>query len=264
MALLNQSIYNARTLARGLSPVSLERGGLVPALRTLAARARETYGLSLTLRTRLTHPLRVDESAANHLYRIVQEALSNAMRHGRATRVRIQLSSTTSRSGCRSTTTGAACPRTRQRAVGLGLRTMRYRAQVVGGDLLVTNHRLGGTIVRCVCPQGARERVLVGMPMPARMRAPTSTSRAHAQRRPPGRRSRRRGRRAAPGRASIRECTCAGSKSGFGQRSGICSSSWRRICETAKSRNHLRSAGITYQGACSVLHFEIADSNASR
>jgi PAS domain S-box-containing protein len=159
VALLNQSIHNARTLARGLSPVSLERGGLVPALRTLAARARETYGLSLTLRTRISHPLRVDESAASHLYRIVQEALSNAMRHGRATRVRIQLSSDDVAIRLSVHDNGRGLPAEEQRNHGLGLRTMRYRAQVVGGDLLVTNHRLGGTIVRCVCPQGARERV---------------------------------------------------------------------------------------------------------
>ncbi|MFO1455615.1 MAG: PAS domain S-box protein [Steroidobacteraceae bacterium] len=157
VALLNQSIYNARTLARGLSPVSLERGGLVPALRTLAARARETYGLATTLRTRLSHPLRLDENAASHLYRIVQEALSNAMRHGRATRVRIQLSTDDVAIRLSVHDNGRGLPPDSQIAVGLGLRTMRYRAQVVGGDLLVTNHRLGGTIVRCVCPQGARE-----------------------------------------------------------------------------------------------------------
>ncbi len=159
VALLNQSIHNARTLARGLSPVSLERGGLVPALRTLAVRARETYGLSLTLRTRLTHPLRVDESAANHLYRIVQEALSNAMRHGRATQVRIQLTSDDLAIRLSVHDNGRGLPPETQTATGLGLRTMRYRAQVIGGNLLVGNHRLGGTIVRCVCPQGARERV---------------------------------------------------------------------------------------------------------
>jgi len=157
--LLNQSIHNARTLARGLSPVSLERGGLVPALRTLAVRARETYGLATTLRTRLSHPLRLDESAASHLYRIVQEALSNAMRHGRASRVRIQLSADDVAIRLSVHDNGRGLPPEVQRSSGLGLRTMRYRAQVVGGDLLVANHRLGGTIVRCVCPQGARERV---------------------------------------------------------------------------------------------------------
>ncbi|MCU0757979.1 MAG: PAS domain S-box protein [Steroidobacteraceae bacterium] len=157
VGLLNQSIHNARTLARGLSPVSLERGGLVSALRTLAARTRETYGLATTLRTRLAQPLRLDEGAASHLYRIVQEALSNAMRHGRATRVRIQLSSDEAAIRLSVHDNGRGLPPESQRPSGLGLRTMRYRAHVVGGDLLVANHRLGGTIVRCVCPQGSRD-----------------------------------------------------------------------------------------------------------
>ncbi len=63
----------------------------VTALRTLTTRARESYGMAVTLRTRSALPMRLDEGSANHLYRIVQEALSNAVRHGRATRVKIQV-----------------------------------------------------------------------------------------------------------------------------------------------------------------------------
>jgi signal transduction histidine kinase len=81
------------------------------------------------------------------------------MRHGRASRVRIQLSADDVAIRLSVHDNGRGLPPEEQRSSGLGLRTMRYRAQVVGGDLLVANHRLGGTIVRCVCPQGARERV---------------------------------------------------------------------------------------------------------
>ena len=56
--------------------------------------------------------------------------------------------------------------------------------------------------------------------------------------------------------------TWRGSKAGVGQRSGNCSSSWRMICDTAKSRNHLRSDGTTYHGAWSVLQRAIAASKA--
>ncbi|MCP5328280.1 MAG: PAS domain S-box protein [Sinobacteraceae bacterium] len=159
VGLLNQSIHNTRTLARGLSPVSLERGGLVPALRALTARACETYGLATTLRTRMSQPLHLDENAANHLYRIVQEALSNAMRHGKASRVRIQLGADGAAIRLSIHDNGHGLPPGEQSSSGLGLRTMRYRAQVIGGDLQIANHRLGGTVVRCICPQGARERV---------------------------------------------------------------------------------------------------------
>ena len=157
VALVNRSIYNTRTLAHGLSPVSLERGGLIPALRTLAARARETYGLSISLRTRSQIPLRIDESAANHLFRIVQEALSNAMRHGRATRVTMQMSVDEDVVRLSVHDNGRGLPAEGPSESGLGLRTMRYRAHVIGGELNVANHRHGGTIVRCSCPHVVRE-----------------------------------------------------------------------------------------------------------
>ena len=105
------------------------------------------------------------------------------MRHGRATRVRIQLSTDDVAIRLSIHDNGRGLPPDSQLAVGLGLRTMRYRAQVVGGDLLVTNHRLGGTIVRCVCPQGAREALSLAH---AHARA---HARAHSQptwRRAPG------------------------------------------------------------------------------
>jgi PAS domain S-box-containing protein len=173
--LLGQSIHNARTLARGLSPVSLERGGLLPALRLLATRARESYGLAVTLRTRSALPMRLDESSANHLYRIVQEALNNALRHGRATRVKIQVTVDEHLIRISLHDNGRGLPARGAPQTGLGLRTMRYRASVVGGDLLVANHRLGGTVVRCVCPQGAREPQSLDL---ARVRA---HARAHAR-----------------------------------------------------------------------------------
>ena len=157
VALVNRSIFNTRTLAHGLSPVSLERGGLIPALRTLAARSRETYGLSISLRTRSQIPLRIDESAANHLFRIVQEALSNAMRHGRATRVTMQVTVDENVVRLSVHDNGRGLPTEGPSESGLGLRTMRYRAHVIGGELNVTNHRHGGTIVRCICPHIVRE-----------------------------------------------------------------------------------------------------------
>jgi PAS domain S-box-containing protein len=155
VALLGQSIESARRLAHGLSPVSVELGGLLPALRKLAERACEAYGLSVTVRTRMSEALRLDAEAATHLYRIVQEALSNAMRHGAATRVRILLSADRHVIRLSVHDNGTGMP-AEPNSTGLGQRTMRYRARMIGGALQVEPHRLGGTIVRCECPQGAR------------------------------------------------------------------------------------------------------------
>lgn len=155
--LLNRSIHNTRTLARGLSPVSLERGGLVPALRTLVARSRETYGITVSIRTRLETPLRLDEAASNHLYRIVQESISNAIRHGKPTRIVIQLGVDPHVVRLSIHDNGRGLPAGGPPDTGLGLRTMRYRAHVTGGDVTIGNHRHGGTIVRCSVPHVMRD-----------------------------------------------------------------------------------------------------------
>jgi PAS domain S-box-containing protein len=155
--LVNRSIESTRALARGLSPVSLERGGLIPALRTLAARSREAFAAAISLRTRLSQPLRIDAGAANHLYRIVQESINNAVRHGRASRITLQLTVDASLVRLSIRDNGRGLPPGGAPDNGLGLRTMHYRAHVVGGDLTVENHRHGGVIVRCVIPHALRD-----------------------------------------------------------------------------------------------------------
>ncbi len=94
---VNQSIETARTLARGLLPVRNETGGLPFALRTLAARSRDLYGLEVNFRAEVARDFAFNETNASHLYRIAQEALTNAARHGRATLVDIFLRATIGR-----------------------------------------------------------------------------------------------------------------------------------------------------------------------
>ena len=156
IALVNHTIEVTRTLARGLSPVSIERGGLLAALRTMAAGASEVFGIRIALRTRIQSPLRLDEGAANHLHRIVQEALSNAKRHGHARNICINLTSDSQHIRLSIRDDGRGIDKGAVDRGGLGLRTMNYRAQVIGGQLSVKANRHGGTIVRCICPQGAR------------------------------------------------------------------------------------------------------------
>jgi PAS domain S-box-containing protein len=91
VALVNQSIETARGLARGLLPVSTENGGLPAALATLAARSRDLYRFRVEFRSEVTGDVPLDEASASHLYRIAQEALTNAARHGRATAVDVFL-----------------------------------------------------------------------------------------------------------------------------------------------------------------------------
>src|SRR5258708_22599365 len=78
VAVVNQSIENARSLARGLLPVRTESGGLESALRELASRSPDLYGMEVNFRAEGWPGLHLDETEASHLYRIAQKALTNA------------------------------------------------------------------------------------------------------------------------------------------------------------------------------------------
>jgi two-component system CheB/CheR fusion protein len=94
----------------------------------------------------------LDSNVATHLYRIAQEAVSNAVRHGLAKHVRLELTT-----GHDSTTLtvhddGTGLPDVFAPPTGLGLRIMRYRASMIGAAFTIQNDPGGGTRVACVWP----------------------------------------------------------------------------------------------------------------
>ncbi len=158
VVLVNHTIESARSLARGLSPVSLDSGGLVFALRSLTARAREMYGVDVRLRSRVWPMLSIDEPTANHLYRIAQEAVTNAVRHGNATQVNVQLVVEERNVRLTITDNGIGLPDSpadepRHSVQGMGLKIMAYRARMIDGEVTIERLREGGTRVRCRCRQ---------------------------------------------------------------------------------------------------------------
>lgn len=156
IGLVNAAIESTRSLARGLSPVSAEHDGLSAALQALAARATERYGIPVTFEAHIAEPLPPDETAATHVYRIAQEALTNAMRHSRATEVSISLVASGGELQLEVSDNGRGLPPDDVPAGagsnGLGLKIMRYRAQVLGGNLDFGRASSGGATVRCTCP----------------------------------------------------------------------------------------------------------------
>jgi signal transduction histidine kinase len=153
ISLVNNAIESTRALARGLSPVGGERGGLAAAMQDLAARASERYGVRVVFHGTFEGPLRLSEPSATHVYRIVQEALTNVLRHSRATDVSISLESSGGELHLRVDDNGQGFEQPPpDSADGLGLKIMRYRAQMLGGDLVLESGENGGTSVRCSCP----------------------------------------------------------------------------------------------------------------
>jgi PAS domain S-box-containing protein len=150
--LVSNAIENTRALARGLSPVNLERGGLQDALEGLAMNAMELYGVQVAFSHRATGGKTLSAELANHLYRIAQEAVRNAVRHGQARTIRLHLATTRAKVSLAITDDGIGLPGQAMDATGMGLKIMRYRARMLGGEVHFERAEPTGTRVICECP----------------------------------------------------------------------------------------------------------------
>ncbi|HEY0749411.1 MAG TPA: PAS domain-containing protein, partial [Steroidobacteraceae bacterium] len=143
---VNQSIETARSLARGLLPVRTETGGLSSALRALAARSRHLYGLEVQFHSHVSRNFALTETNASHLYRITQEALTNASRHGQASLVKISLTTKDRGFTLRITDNGVGLSQATPSASGMGLKIMKYRADMIGAKFDIASNE-PGTVV---------------------------------------------------------------------------------------------------------------------
>jgi PAS domain S-box-containing protein len=140
-----------RELSRGLIPVHVESRGLAAALHDLAARTTEASGISVTAECPDWVEL-PDHETATQLFRITQEAVSNALRHGRPRHVRLTLLTEPNGLRLRIKDDGIGLQEPPDQSQGLGLRIMQYRAGLIGGALQVSHAQGGGTVVSCTVP----------------------------------------------------------------------------------------------------------------
>jgi two-component system, LuxR family, sensor kinase FixL len=94
----------------------------------------------------------LSETTATHLYRIAQEAITNAVKHGKATRIDIRCAIAQGFLELTVADDGTGIPADAMESDGLGLHIMNYRARAIGGDLSVVACPNGGTLVRCQAP----------------------------------------------------------------------------------------------------------------
>jgi PAS domain S-box-containing protein len=148
---VRDAIRQTRILARGLAPVTLESEGFVSGLLELAAITSKLFGIAcrVSCEEHITVP---DLSVATHLFRIAQEAVSNAVKHGKATEVLISLEVGHENPFLMVSDNGFGLGINAGKNPGMGLHIMKYRAGVIGGELLVLPRETGGTQVRCSFP----------------------------------------------------------------------------------------------------------------
>lgn len=147
--LLDESITQARHLARGLYPIRLEEEGLATVLQELAEHFEAHFGVRCQLQFTDTGQS-PDPSVAIHLYRIAQEAISNAIKHGRPREIHVHLRCAPTAWELKISDDGLGVDHARRRADGIGLRIMEYRARMIGGTFGVHPRPGGGTIVHVV------------------------------------------------------------------------------------------------------------------
>lgn len=146
-SLLAESIDDAHDVARGLCPVDTDPDALAAAMRALCGRTQALTGVRCEFVA--SGDVRVpDAASAHHLYRVAQEALSNATRHGNPREVVLRLAGLDDEIVVQADDDGVGMPETRA-GTGMGLHTMRSRARAMGGALCVEPAPGGGTRVTC-------------------------------------------------------------------------------------------------------------------
>jgi PAS domain S-box-containing protein len=152
--LLDQAISEARQLARGLFPVRLDAEGLASALEELATSTRERFRVRCHFE--MPEPVSIRNNAmATHLYRIAQEAVNNAVRHGQALAIGIRLQATDHQVELIVEDNGKGLPTERSaKFAGMGLHIMDYRARSMGGAFQIRLRPGGGTAVSCCVTRG--------------------------------------------------------------------------------------------------------------
>jgi PAS domain S-box-containing protein len=152
LALLATScIQDAHRIVQGLSPLTNADGNLDAALELLAQRS-SLSGTKVKFRSRHEAPPAIELKMRNHLYRIAQEAVQNALKHSGAKNIDIELWSRPGDLRLSVIDDGQGLTPEVAKGLGLGMRTMRFRASAIGGRLSITRGPDGGNCVVCDVP----------------------------------------------------------------------------------------------------------------
>ena len=145
---VREAIAHTRRLARGLSPVQLDANGLMSALQELAANVERMF--RIRCRFQCDEPILIhNNAAATHLYRIAQEAINNAIKHGKAKKILITFRPMGDKHCLLISNDGVRFPSETKQSQGMGLRIMEYRAGEIGATLQIHGGDGVGTTVTC-------------------------------------------------------------------------------------------------------------------
>lgn len=149
--LIKEADVYARNLSRGLLPVDLDGGGLSGSLERLAVNAERLFGITCRFESEHT-PRFYDNSVVEHLFRIAQEAISNAVKHGTASEVLLKLEANEDFAILTVTDNGKGFAENWRDKKGSGIDIMEFRANLVGASLDLNIRAEGGVRLTCLLP----------------------------------------------------------------------------------------------------------------
>lgn len=152
--LIHQSVEQSRDIAKGLHPVVMDSEGLVSALHELAARS--TGSITCRLRCEQMVPI-TDNAVALHLYRIAQEAVTNALKHSGARTITLSLKLRENLLTLSVADDGHGMPDVVHAGNGMGVQLMKYRADVIGADFSIGRRKNHGTRITCLLRMAAAD-----------------------------------------------------------------------------------------------------------
>ena len=151
--MIEDGIGQTRQLAKGLLLVTVNENELADALREMVVASAEHFRVPCDLRIAGTL-VTADATVATHLFRIAQEAVRNAARHGKPRRIEVNVSGDENGIFMSIRDDGVGLPSPEQRGAGMGLRIMAHRARLIGAHFEVRRMGQGGTLVECQWHRG--------------------------------------------------------------------------------------------------------------
>ncbi len=149
--LIQDAIGQTRQISRGLFPIKLEAEGLCSALEELTANISAKTGVACRFEI-VGKNIPLDQAVSSNLYRIAQEAINNAVKHGSPESITVQLHQGKSFLELQVLSDGKAFPLQRESNQGMGLHIMEHRARLIGGNCQTSPGPRGGTKVHCIVP----------------------------------------------------------------------------------------------------------------
>ncbi|GEM_PF-4847650 len=146
---INTSVTHARDIARGLHPVHMDAEGLMIALHELAVRTDEQVHCEMQCESAIAVN---DSNVALNLYRIAQEAVTNALKHSNAKHIVIGLDNRHGKIALTVRDDGVGVPE-KQKSDGMGTHIMAYRARTIGAEISIDRLTPSGTCVTCSLPE---------------------------------------------------------------------------------------------------------------